>query len=356
MGLLKRLEVWGKLLLAVLAAALLWRPGRRRRARELPLTPRKVLLIRTDNRVGEALLTTPLLRAVKALPGPPRLEVLVHPRVVRVLQGHPDIDVLRPFEPKERLWGPLSSAIRALRRERYDVVVNCANWEAPSVGPAIVARLVAGEGVVVGPKVAPVALLADIAVKARGDTRSETAQRLHLLAPLGVREDAPRLSFRPVPSDEVVESVLAQVGGRPFAVVNPGGRLDWRRVPPEAFTASAKALAQVGVVPLVTWGPGEEALAQQTAQGVPSALIAPPTSIDQLASLMARARACVCNNTGPMHLAVAVGTPTLAFFFKMEMARWGHDLPPHRMVDLTPEADLVAAAREATAAFVSQLP
>lgn len=351
MSLLKRLEIAGKLLLAVVIAALLYRPWRRRRARA-PLRPRRVLLVRIDNRVGEALLTTPLFRALKALPNPPRVEVLVHPKVARVLTGHPDIDQLRPFDPRERLWGPFSKEIRALRRERYDVVVNCANWESPSVGPALVSRLVARDGVMIGPATAPVSLLADLNVSPRPDSRSEVSQRLHLLAPLGVDERA-RLSFRAVQPDAVVRGVLGALAGRPFAVVNPGGRLGWRRVPTEAFAASARALTEAGVVPLITWGPGEEPLAQETAAAVPGALIAPPTTIDQLAALMEKAKACVCNNTGPMHLAVAVGTPTLAFFLKMELGRWGHDYPPHRMVDLTPAADVVAAAHDATASFLT---
>ena len=56
----------------------------------------------------------------------------------------------------------------------------------------------------------------------------------------------------------------------------------------------------------------------------PGAVRAPPTSLDQLAALMRGARVTVCNNTGPMHLAVAVGCPTLALFLHMEVERWGH--------------------------------
>jgi hypothetical protein len=50
-----------------------------------------------------------------------------------------------------------------------------------------------------------------------------------------------------------------------------------------------------------------------------------------------------------MHLAVAVGTPTLALFLKMELARWGHDHPPHRMVDLTGAPDEATMAGLAAA-------
>ncbi|MGA9522124.1 MAG: glycosyltransferase family 9 protein [Myxococcaceae bacterium] len=332
---LKRLEIYGKYVLAVLAAALLWRPWRRARAQKRLTHPRSVLLVRIDNRVGEALLTTPLLRALKALPDAPRVELLVHPKAARVLRGHPDLDALRTFEPRARLLGPFSPAIRALRRERYDVVVNCASWADPSVGPAIVARLIGGRSAVLGPAIWPVRALFDVPVAPRTDTRHEARQRLHLLSPLRVDETQAPLSFRPVAEDEVVHTARNAAGGRPYAVINPGGRLGYRRVPAEVFSAAARALLESGVMPLITWGPGEEALAAESLRGAEGAVIAPPTDLDQLAALMSGACLTVCNNTGPMHLSVAVGTPTLGLFLHMETARWGHHDPPHRMVDLT---------------------
>jgi ADP-heptose:LPS heptosyltransferase len=79
--------------------------------------------------------------------------------------------------------------------------------------------------------------------------------------------------------------------------------------------------------------------------------------LDELASLMREARLTVCNNTGPMHLAVAVGSPTLAFFFHIELERWAHARPPHRMVDLTRHVqrgeDVRRLAAEETRALVA---
>jgi heptosyltransferase III len=352
---LKRLEVWGKLLAAVAAGALLWRPGRRRRVAALLRAPRRILLVRIDERVGEALLTTPLFRALRSLPYRPEVHVLVHRKVARVLRAHPDIDALHEMRPGDRLLGVLSQTLRKVRSIGFDVVVNCANWEAPSVGPAIVSRLLGPRAAVIGPEVSPVSALHDLSVPRLPETRSEVRQRLHLLAPLGVDEADPVLSFRPIAEDETVRRVLTVLGGRPYAVVNPGGRLGARRVDPVVFAAAARALAEAGLVPLFTWGPGEEDLAQRCASAVPGAMVAPSTSIDQLAALMRSARLTVCNNTGPMHLSVAVGTPTLALFVRMEVARWGHHSPPHRMVDLTGAADPRAEAALAAGAFARSL-
>jgi ADP-heptose:LPS heptosyltransferase len=320
-SLLKRLERVLKLLLAAAAAVVAWRPGRRarawRRLGERP--PGRVLLVRVDDRVGEALLMTPLLGALAD--GGHQVHVLVHPRVRRVLEGHPAL---------AGLWdtGHRAAVLRRLRAEPFDVVVNCGNWEVPAVTSALVSRLVAPRAVLVGPGNLPSRWLMDVPVPALPGVRGEVRQRLHLLTPLLGQESAAPLSFRPLPA-----SSGAPPG--PYAVINPGGRLGYRRLPPGAFAAAARALREAGLAALITWGPGEEALAREVASLAPGSAVAPPTDLAQLAALMRGARLAVTNNTGPMHLAVAVGCPTLALFLHMEVARWGHG-PPHRMLDLTP--------------------
>lgn len=336
----KRVELWAKLTLALVASVLLWRPGRRRPPGSVLPAPRKILLVRPDNRVGEALLTTPLLQTLKALPSPaPQVHVLVHSKVARALAGHPAADAILAFD-RRRLWmGPLAPGIRALRRERYDTVVDCANWDAPSVTSALISRLVGPQAVVIGPQVWPVSLLHSVSVPARTDTRREATQRAHLLAPLVRGPIVDTLSFREPTLTDSFRAYLQREVNAPSAVVNPGGRLGWRRIPPEAFAAAARALLAAGRVPIVTWGPGEEGLAQAVVQGASGSRIAPPTNLDELAALMRTAGLTVTNNTGPMHLSVAVGAPTLGLFFRIDMERWGHPYPPHRMVDLTPFAD-----------------
>lgn len=329
------------------AAALLYRPGRRGQVESLLSSPGRVLLVRVDARVGEALLMTPLCTALKRRAPATEVHLLAHPGMVRVLSGHPDIDRLVPLS---------SRAIRQLRAERFAVVVDCANHTAPSTTAALVSRLCAPHGIVIGPRGGGLGALRDVEVDPLPGTRREVLQRGHLLSPLaGVRVEE-RLSFRPLKlaTGAVADLVEAcRRGGH--AVVNPGGRLDTRRIPPEAFAAAAQALAARGRVPIVTWGPGEESLAREVVERAPGAQLAPPTGIDELAALMAACRLTVCNNTGPMHLSVAVGAPTLAFFLRIDVERWGHPWPPHRMVDLTPVVetggDVAQAAEREAAAF-----
>jgi len=323
--LLKRLEWLGKVALAILVAAVAARPRQRAtaRARAARLTVKRALLVRIDNRVGEALLTTPLATALAAHGF--EVHALLHPRAVRVLSGLPSLHRLWPFT---KTWG----CLRALRDEPFDVVVNCGNWEVASVTSGLVARLAAPRALVIGPANFPSGWLVDLPVEPRSDTRSELLQRLHLISPLIGTEPEPRLSFRPTPANP-------QPPPAPYVLLNPGGRLGYRRVDPRLFAAAALEAHTLGLTAIVVWGPGEERLADEVLGAAPVALRAPPTDLDELAALMRGAVATISNNTGPMHLAAAVGCPTLALFLHMDVARWGHPYAPHRMLDLTPTAD-----------------
>jgi ADP-heptose:LPS heptosyltransferase len=327
---LKRLEWFAKNALATVLAVLLWRPGRRARARRtLGSRPRgRVLLVRPDNRVGEALLLTPLVDALARLGF--AVHVLVHAKVRRVLEGHPSVT---------QLWsdGPRLPLLRALRAERFEVVVDCGNWAVSSVTAAVLARLAGPHAVVLGPAHAPAGWLMDVAVEPRTDTRNEGLQRAHLASALVGELPGATLTFRPTP-------VTTQAPGTRYAVINPGGRLGYRRVEPALFAVAARVALERGVTPVVTWGPGEETLADEVCALEPRAVRAPPTSLDQLASLMRGATFAVCNNTGPMHLSVACGCRTLGLFLHMDVERWGHPAAPHVMLDLTPVPEAARAA------------
>ncbi|MGZ6071111.1 MAG: glycosyltransferase family 9 protein, partial [Myxococcaceae bacterium] len=167
-------------------------------------------------------------------------------------------------------------------------------------------------------------------------------------------------TFRTPRVPDSLRPLLDQVRASPHAVLVPGGRLGWRRLPPELFGVAGRAFAQLGRAVLVAWGPGEEDLARTVVGAIPGAQLAPPTDLDGLAALLAAARCTVCNNSGPMHLSVAVGAPTLALFLRMDPERWGYRAPPHAPLDLTPMiADPERAADavdRAVRAFTERLP
>jgi heptosyltransferase-3 len=298
---------------------------------------------------------------LKAHVPPFHVEAVVHARTARVLAGHPALDGLLTLDRRALFLGPLAPGIRALLSAgRWDVVVDCGNWEVPSVTSALVARLLAARAVLIGPGVWPTRLLDDVSVPRRADTLSELAQRLHLLSPLTGEGPVRAPSFRTPSVSKELAPLLAEVRASPHAVISPGGRLGWRRIPPEVFAAAARALLTCGRRSLVVWGPGEEGLARAVVRAAPGSHLAPATDLDALAALMAEAGCTVCNNSGPLHLSVAVGAPTLGLFLKMDPARWGYGFLPHRMLDLTDAAErgasLEPVVAEACASFARALP
>ncbi len=344
---LYRLEVFLRHLVGWLLALLWWRPGRRSR-KALLSTSKRVVIVRIDNRVGEALLTTPL---VQALSKTHEVHLVVHPKCARVLDGLPGLTGLHVFD-RAWLWRGSTelSALQALARDA--VVVNAASWIEYSGTPALVARRIGVDGCVVGPAQGPSTLLMDVAVTARSDTRNEVEQRLHLLSPI-LPSPSGAMCFRAPRSTPSIDQLISTSGA--YAVVNPGGRLGERRVPTPVFSGVTRALEKRGVTAIVTWGPGEEALAKEVLAGG-AGVLAPPTSLDELAALMAGARAVVCNNTGPMHLSVAVGAKTVALFWKMPIDQWGHSRPPHVMLDLTNEPGVEAMVARVDASLGVEAP
>jgi ADP-heptose:LPS heptosyltransferase len=99
-------------------------------------------------------------------------------------------------------------------------------------------------------------------------------------------------------------------------VLNPGAGWPNKRWPPQRFSAVARWLRDtLGLHAVVAWGPGDEALARAVVDGAGGAAeLSPPTTIPTLASMLRQARLMVAGDTGPAHLAAALGTPVVGLY------------------------------------------
>ena len=114
----------------------------------------------------------------------------------------------------------------------------------------------------------------------------------------------------------------ARTGPGEYVVVHPGASVQARSCPPDTMRAIVAALAAAGHRVLVTGGPDERSLAAYAAGGVGEDV--GPTSMSGLARILAGARAVVVGNTGPAHLAAAVGTPVVSLFAPtVPYLKWG---------------------------------
>ncbi len=151
-------------------------------------------------------------------------------------------------------------------------------------------------------------------------------KNLALLGPLGI--DAVGLREFPLPfRPEAVARVDAFLQGLPgdgLVVLNPGGGWASKLWPAERFGQLARELRGMGLRAVVSFGPGEEALAARVvAASEGTAIRSFPTTLLDYVELARRARLVVAADTGPLHLACAVGTPVVALFGPTEPARNG---------------------------------
>ena len=152
-------------------------------------------------------------------------------------------------------------------------------------------------------------------------------RNLELLCPLGIT--APRVAFdvpRAVDEARADEILAAAEMPRGLAIINPGAGWPSKLWPPERFAAVARYLGHDrGLLSLVVWaGSQERLLAERIVSASEGyAWTAPATSLTELAAPVRRARLFVSSDTGPLHLAAAVGTPCVALFGPMPAERNG---------------------------------
>ena len=203
--------------------------------------------------------------------------------------------------------------------------------------------------------------------------RHEARRQIDLVAAVGLRgPEAPGLVL-PSGAVRAAAARLAVLGfgaGVPWCVVHPGASAPSRRAPPETLAEVVRRLAgEHGWRVLVSGGEGEGALAARVAEA-PGAVALGPMPLAELAALIARAPVLVTGNTGPAHLAAALGTPVVDLYAltNLQHAPWRgrgrvlfQDVPcrvclksvcpegHHRCLAGVPASAIVAAAREAAA-------
>ena len=277
--------------------------------------PSRILLVRLTA-LGDVIHGLPVASALRKQFPEATIAWAVEGRGAELIEGHPDLDqVIR----LPRHWWKSLSAIRTLRRElleqRFDVTVDlqCLTKSALVAWLSGAPRRLG----VAGSDGRELSKwwnneLTDC------DASHVVEHYLQILRPLGI--DQPEVVFK-VPEREVdgqfAEKTLNQLslrGGR-YAMLNPGAGWDSKLWPAERYGAVAKHLLRKhGVKSLAVWGgEAEQPLAQQiVAASDGAAVLAPATTMRELAALTRRASLFAGSDTGPMHLSVAVGTPTLS--------------------------------------------
>jgi len=233
----------------------------------------------------------------------------------------------------------LSAALKQIRDQKYDIAVDFQG----AIKSALLARL-SGARTVVGmqqPRETPAKMFYARQVKTLG---AHVMEQYHSLADDivegadGLRASLDRTGvdarLHTTPADHIVEfprdddaeaaviSKLKNISGR-IAILNPGAGWAAKEWPPDRYGAVAKELARQGFTPLINFGPGEEALTGTVETSSNGAARAISCSLAELIALTRRASLFIGGDTGPLHLAVALGVPAVALFGPTDPARNG---------------------------------
>jgi heptosyltransferase I len=210
---------------------------------------------------------------------------------------------------------------RELRAEKYDVVIDFQG----AIRSAAIART-AGAQRVIG-EASPREWAARWLFSERVETRG-----VHVIdQDVEVAAAVAREALEPVqpllPVDAAAESwcdaLLVPAGGRAVALLTPGAGWGAKRWPTDRYAAVARGLIERGMHVLVNAGPGEEALAAEIQSATSGAAVPVSATLDQLVALTRRIALCIAGDTGPLHLACALGQPVVGIYGPTDPSRNG---------------------------------
>ena len=297
------------------------------------MTPaaRHVLVVRLDN-MGDVLLAGPAVRAVAA--GAGRVTFLAGTRGRSAAELLPGVDEVvvadAPWidaDPAPVDREALLGLVDRLAALRLDQAVILTSFHQSALPTALVLRM-AGVPVIAAVSEDYPGSLLDVRHRVPDDIH-EVGRALSTVATLGYHlpaGDRGGLAVRIGADTGITESGPAPV------VVHPGATVPARTWPAERWVGLVDALADSGQAVVVTGGPGEESLTRYVAGAARPGVTDLGGRVDLagLARVLAGAEAVVVGNTGPAHLAAAVGTPVVSLFAPtVPAARWRPWQVPH---------------------------
>lgn len=299
---------------------------------------RRILIIKPSS-LGDVIHALPVLHGLRQRYPEARISWLISTSCMGLIEGHPDLDEIIPFD--RRRYGKVGRSWRVtrefarfalnLRARRFDLVLDLQGLFRSGFFAWI-----SGAGVRMGftstREFGWIFHTHRVYVPPRD---MHAIDRNYLFARRLGFADMPIRFNLPVNEDArtAVAAMLNQEGirpGQPYALIAPGTRWETKVWPAEYFAEVARYVRSRHGLPVVLAGaPDELAIARRVQElaGGPITNLAGRTSLQQMSALVAGAAVAVMNDTGPMHLAAALGKPLVAIYGPTNAARTG---PYHR--------------------------
>lgn len=341
-----------------------------------------LLCIRLDA-IGDVLMTTPAIRALRESHRQRRITLLTSPSGTEVARFIPEIDTTIHYAPPwMKATPPCTDAsaeyamVATLRRMRFDAAVLFTVYSQSPLPAALLCYLADIPLRLAHCHENPYQLLTDWVPDPEPveRIRHEVRRQLDLVAAIGCRTADERMSLQ-VPTDarRRVRRLLLQLGvdlRQPWIVIHPGATAPSRCYPADSFAKAAHLLVREHSCQVVFTGSGTECRLVkyiQDAMDATSHSLAGQLDLPHLAALIALAPVLIVNNTGPAHVGAAVGTPVVDLYAltNLQHTPWAvesrvlfHDVPckccyksvcpegHHNCLRLVPPEAVAQAARE----------
>ncbi|MGA1845197.1 MAG: lipopolysaccharide heptosyltransferase I [bacterium] len=296
----------------------------------------RILIVKMSS-LGDVIHCLPCLEALrKGFPGA-QIDWVVEEQNAGILEGHPHIDRLIILSRKSWIKAPwrirkVSSGIKGflgtLRQREYDMVIDFQGL----FRSGLIVGLSRGKRKIGFDRVREKAnIFYNEHVRLTTLDQHAVTRYLEIPRYLGVDVDEPQF-FLPVSEKEVdsANKLLEEIGfnankNKKIIYINPNARWSSKIWPWEHFRELIRALSDNGYHVLLIGGPGDREPMERAFQGLGDRVynLAGRTSLKSLAVLFRRGRCLVTNDSGPMHLAVAVGLPVIALFGPSNPLRTG---------------------------------
>jgi ADP-heptose:LPS heptosyltransferase len=317
---------------------------------------RRVLVIRQDRRLGNLVLATSLLQALRRLLPSASIEVVAPHVFAPLLAAEPYVDRVIPVDHRHLISKPWRAA--ALRRRlRAPAPAELAIDASPPHHFSL------SSGLLCSASGAPLRL---------GYDRGEARTFLNLLLPAPVSWEVPEYrllhaltrALEHVPGDAPLPHLEVSAGERralqhafarwglterPVIGMHPGARPP-KRWAVARFDEAARCLERQGFAVLVFWGGSERRMLEAMAPPGPRRIYAPPTDVRGFMTLVSGCSAFVSADCGPMHVAAALGVPCVALFRINNAVRYGPAGPQHRVLYESGDGAAVATVVDAVQA------
>jgi ADP-heptose:LPS heptosyltransferase len=332
----KRIEQAGKRFLVSLLGLLLRQESLNQKDIDLAQITR-ILVIRQDDRIGNLILTTPLLAALRRFFPQAKVWYLASKTFHTLFSNSNLVDQILVAKKRLYIFHPLSLVlfIRRIRRQRFDLTIDASDENNFSLNNSFLVYL-SGARYRIGYRKPKSHLFLNLEVPPPPTNKHASEMHLDLLRHLvgDVQSDGLKIEVdhdKKTEADEYLNASGVENGD--FLVgMHIGGRGS-KRWPVESFQELADWITDsFGAKVIFFWGPEERRMINNIKARSRDQMVSKLFDLPTLSALIGRCNLFISPDTGAMHVSVAVGTPTLALFSDSDPIKFGPQGRMHRIV------------------------